>query len=171
MKPITPAQLKLIHTLLGQLDLTDQKADMVYSFSNGRTESSRELHLTEAKEVIEYLKGRDASSRIIKAIWYLARQTNIISGNTWEDNKMNAAKLDLFCKERGTVKKPVGEQSLKELKKTQQQFEMIFKRHNQRQANLLNIQKLKSEIRKEARTENYERCAELKRELELLEIR
>ena len=171
MKPITPAQLKLIHVLLGQLDLMDRKQDLVYSFSNNRTESSRELTLIEANALIDYLQSRDDRKRIVKAIWFLARQVGIISGNSWEDNKMNAAKLDSFCTSRGSVKKPDGEQTLKELKKTHKQFEMIFKRHGQRKNKLETIERLRSEIDKESGNENFERCAELKKELETLCIK
>lgn len=162
MKPITPAQLKLIHTLLGQLSLTDQKSDMVYSFSHGRTESSRELSLSEAKEMIEFLKNKDDSSRIIKAIWYLARQTNIISGITWEDNKLNSAKLDMFCRSRGAVKKPIGEQSLKELKRTQRQFESIYKQFSEKEARKVSRAEAGRRLKECVMREDYESAAVLK---------
>lgn len=163
MKQITPAQLKKLHVLLGQADLMERKSDLVYSFSNGRTESSRNLTLFEAKEMIEYLQSCDKRSRIIKAIWYLARQANIISGNNWEDNKMNAAKLDSFCQSRGAVKKAVGEQSLNELKKTQRQFEAIYKHQVDKGA--LKAGKVETELRlKECvAREDYEGAVLLKK--------
>ena len=39
---------------------------------------------------------------------------------------MNIAKINMFCRERGTVKKNISEMNLTELKKTKRQFEAIL---------------------------------------------
>lgn len=168
MNPLTPAQLKIIHVLLNQLDLMERKADLVYSFSHGRTESSRELTLTEAKEFIEYLKRSEETQRLICSIWHLAYEMNIISGSGSEQNGMNAAKLDMFCKNRGAVKKNLREQSYTELKKTHRQFEAMYKKHLQKQNIAKTLAKLEREMKECIAVENYERCSELKREIERL---
>lgn len=131
-KPITPAQLKMIHTLLSKQGLSDMKSDLVFSFSDGRTESSRELTLMEAKKLIQYLKDTDTCSDIIKRIWHLGYLAGIIYGDTAEDKAMNAAKLNMFCKERGTVKKPLHQQSVKELNRTIKQFEAIISKSHEK---------------------------------------
>lgn len=168
MKPITAAQLKMLHVLLNQLDLMERKADFVYSFSHGRTESSRELTLTEAKEFIEYLKRSEETQRLINSIWHLAYEMNIISGSGSEQNWMNAAKLDMFCKNRGTMKKNLREQSYTELKKTHRQFEAMYKKHLQKQNIAQTLAKLEREMKECIAVENYEKCAVLKREIERL---
>jgi hypothetical protein len=58
MKTIEPAQNKELHRLLSASRQTAYKADLVYSFSGGRTESSRELSTNEAAALILHLKGR-----------------------------------------------------------------------------------------------------------------
>ena len=47
-------------------------------------------------------------------------------GDTWEDKMMNIAKINRFCRERGTVKKNITEMTLPELKKTRKQFEAML---------------------------------------------
>lgn len=168
MKPITPAQLKMIHTLLGKLDLMERKKDLVYSFSHGRTESSRELTISEAKEFIDFLKRSEDTQRLISSIWYLAYEMKIISGSGSEQNRMNAAKLDMFCKSRGTVKKNLREQNYTELKKTHRQFEAMYKKHLQKQNIAQSLAKLEREMKECIAVENYERCIVLKREIERL---
>lgn len=141
-RKITGAQLKLIHTLLSQKKLMEHKRDLCLGFSNGRTESSRELTLSEARVFIQYLKedtaGEDAINReknsIIKRIWHLGYLAGIIYGDSPEDKAINSAKLDTFAKERGTVKKPLRQQSVAELKRTVKQFEAIFQKTNEKQA-------------------------------------
>lgn len=41
---------------------------------------------------------------------------------------MNTAKINAFLKEKGTIKKPLYEQSIHELIKTIRQFEAIYKK-------------------------------------------
>lgn len=127
-KQVTYAQLKAIHTLLNKQGLSDHKKELVHSFSDGRTESSRELTLNEAKRFIQYLKDCDESEKIIKRIWHLAYLANIIYGDTPEDKAMNASKLNQFVESRGTVKKSLHKQTIKELKRTVKQLEAIVQK-------------------------------------------
>ena len=69
---ITYPQLKIIHTLLGELELRDRKSEIVYSFTEGRTESSREMTMKEAKDLIEWLKGSQERNNLVSRIWHLA---------------------------------------------------------------------------------------------------
>lgn len=155
-KPITKAQLQMIHTLLNKQGLTHLKAELVYSFSDGRTQSSRELTLIEAKRFIQYLKDQDASSDIIKRIYHLGYLSGIIYGETPEDKAMNTAKLNMFCKERGTVKKALHQQSVKELKRTVKQFESIAHKKNEQKCLKEYIQIAEEATRKLIQVENYE---------------
>jgi len=133
-KAITTAQIKKIHVLLNEKGLMDEKKTMVCSVSSGRTESTKELSFEEAKALIIFLK-EDSSEienkkrAIYKAIWNIAWQMGIIYGSTEEDYQMNRAKLNMFCKQRGTIKKNLSDMNYIELKKTQRQFEAMFKRH------------------------------------------
>ena len=59
-------------------------------------------------------------------IYKLACMIGMCYGETEEDRLMNCAKIDKFCRERGTVKKNVMQMTLTELKKTKRQFEAML---------------------------------------------
>ena len=123
----------MIHTLLGKENLTERKADLCMSFSDGRTASSRELTVQEAKDFIEYLLNDEKRKEIIKAIWYLAYAAGMITDGDELDRRINAIKIDLFCMERGAVKKPLNKQNLNELQRTRRQFEAINAQRERKQ--------------------------------------
>lgn len=123
----TKAQITKIHVMLGKLGLTDQKPEIVYNLTNCRTDSTKELSIDEARRLIINLTGYDPNERLKGSILSLAYQAGIIYGDTPEDKKMNMAKLDMFLRERGAVKKPLNGMIYKELVKTHRQFEAIVK--------------------------------------------
>lgn len=130
MKPISNPQLSKIHVLLSQLGLTDDKKQIISNFSNGRTESSRELSFDEAKRLIASLAEYSPNERMKSTIFSLAYQAGIIYGSSRDDKKINVAKLNLFLKERGTVKKELNQMTYPELIRTHRQFEAIVKNVN-----------------------------------------
>lgn len=134
-KPITKAQITKIHVLLNQKGLIAEKRSIIHSVSNGRTESSKELTSNEAIYLIGFLSedtDREKKRALFSAIYGLAWQMGIIYGDTDEDYQMNKAKLNVFCRERGTVKKNLSEQNLLEMRKTHRQFEAMLKKHKQK---------------------------------------
>lgn len=133
-KPITTAQIKKIHVLLDQKGLMDEKKMIVYTMSEGRVESTKDLSLDEAELLINFLTAhRDGDKKkkktAFRAIWHIAWEMGIIYGDTEDDYQMNRAKLNLFCRQRGTVKKDIKDQNLAELRKTRRQFEAMYKKH------------------------------------------
>lgn len=134
VKPISAAQIRLVYTLLDEQGLTEEKETMVHSISDGRTTSVRELNGMEAKLLIDRLKNTEGDTEKRKvefrAIYGLAWKIGIIYGDTDDDYRMNIAKLNMFCRERGTVKKNLTEQNLAEMRKTHRQFEAIYKKHS-----------------------------------------
>jgi hypothetical protein len=149
MSSITKKQLAKLHVLLHQLGMADQKADMVFNISGGRTKSSRELTLLEAKELLEYLSKYDPSERMRKKVLALAYESGIIYGDTPEDKKMNVAKIDMFLQSKGVIKKRLNDLKHDELIKVVNQFEQIVKHISYSQAgkqtkNLLNELNIKS---------------------------
>lgn len=117
MRMITTPQMKKIHTLLRQLGLMERKPEIVHGFTQGRTESSRDMTLSEAKALIEWLEGSKERTNVIRRIWHLAYEMGIIVPGDQNEKAMNVAKLEgqFFCKERGTGKeshfRPVLERS------------------------------------------------------------
>lgn len=167
MKKVTTPQLTKIHTLLGQLGIMDRKPEIVYGFTNGRTESSRDLTLMEAKALIEHLMGSQERTTVIRRIWHLAYEMEIIVPGDHNENAMNAAKLDAFCEQRGTVKKAISAQSLKEVKRTAKQFEAMYAKHEQRKEDIQLLENLKKSLSRCIATEDYEEAARIKIEIEL----
>ncbi len=123
-------QLSKIHVLLNKLGLTESKVEIVSNFSNGRTISSKLLYASEAKELIIKLAEYDPNERLKSLVFSLAYQAGIIYGSTGEDKRINAAKLNLFLKERGAVKKELNAMNYAELIKTHRQFEAVVKNIN-----------------------------------------
>lgn len=133
-KPVTTAQIKKIHVLLQQKGLIQQKETMVYSISDGRTKSTKELSCFEAKRLIAFLMGENAEIQMkidntYKAIWKLAWNMGIIYGETDDDYEMNKAKLNMFCRARGSIKKNLTEMNLPELQKIHRQFEAMYSKY------------------------------------------
>lgn len=133
-KPITTAQIKKIHTLLNQQGLLDEKPTLVYSISDGRTQSTKELTVNEGRRLITFLLNDDNVNEskcvaVFRAIYRLAWDMDIIYGNTTDDYHMNVAKLNMFCRERGTVKKNLSQMDLTELRKAQRQFEAMYSKY------------------------------------------
>jgi hypothetical protein len=130
MKYATKAQIGKIYVLLSNLNLTADKAVLVENWTNGRTSSTREMYLEEAKRLIARLCEFDPKERIKSAINQLAFRAGITYGNTEEDKILNKVKLDLFLLQKGTVKKPLEKQCYPELVKTHRQFEAILRNTN-----------------------------------------
>lgn len=118
-------QITKIHVLLGQQGMLDQKADIVYNLTEGRTKSTKGLSMNEARLLISSLAEYDPNERLKSLIFSLAYQAGIIYGTTADDKRMNTAKLNLFLKERGAVKLELNQMHYKELVKTHRQFEAI----------------------------------------------
>ncbi len=167
-KGITPKQLKMIHVLLNKFGLAGQKENIILRFSEGRTGSCRELTLDEAKQLITFLLDTDEKKRIIKGIWHLSYMMGIIYGESFEDGKMNAATLNMFCKSRGTVKKDIDKQELSELKRTHRQFERMYKSYLEKQDKAERIRLLSEKLQGALTSENFEVCSLIQNELNLL---
>ena len=127
MQTATKPQIAKIHVLLGNLGITDQKAEIVFNLSNGRTDSTKFLTIDEARRLITSLAGYDPKERLKGIIFSLGYQAGIIYGSTPDDKKMNVAKLNMFLKDRGAIKKELYAMTYQELVKTHRQFEAIVK--------------------------------------------
>ncbi|WP_295795162.1 hypothetical protein [Mucilaginibacter sp.] len=125
MATATKGQIAKIHVLLNNLGIAGEKASILNSLTNGRTESTKQLTIIEARQLIVSLSGHDPAERLKSLIFSLGYQSGILYGSTADDKKMNAAKLNMFLKERGAVKKELNQMRYGELVKTHRQFEAI----------------------------------------------
>lgn len=141
VKPITPAQLKKIQTMFTHIGFDkEDKIGTISRLTSGRATSTKDITFEEAKRLINHLSGKEEPQKVakqkenqeaakseVKAIYRLSYDIGMCYGDTPEDKLMNCAKINKFCRERGTVKKNVTEMSLVELKKTHKQFEAMAK--------------------------------------------
>ncbi|MEO7488822.1 MAG: hypothetical protein ABIU77_17055 [Ferruginibacter sp.] len=129
MRPITTAQLSKLHVLLNQFGIIEDKADLVNQFTNGRETSSKRMTFHEARILLQHLSRFDPLDKMRKKVFALAYVARIIYGDTPDDKKMNAAKLDKFLREKGAIKKHLNTMNKDELIKVVNQFSQIVK-HN-----------------------------------------
>jgi len=159
---ITTAQLRKLNFLISKLNLQEQKAALINSTSRQRTQSSKELTKAEAIWLISKLdekfnETKQTNEPMIRKIFALAYDAEIIYGGSEEDKKMNTAKLNQFVKERGTVKKELKEMNSSELLKTINQFKQIVKHKSESEAikatkNLLQELNLESSFKQRLKT-------------------
>ena len=61
-KPISAQQLKALHATFHRIGMDDEaRHGCIYEFTSGRTESSRELTMQEARQLLERLNPTDAN--------------------------------------------------------------------------------------------------------------
>ena len=95
---MTPKTNQKLHKLLGDAGFMEQKADLVYSFTNQRTGSSREMTENEAVDLVIHLHNvidkqqrqaakteldkteeqKQATRRYIISIWYRMENANTV---------------------------------------------------------------------------------------------
>ncbi|GGG33273.1 phage protein GemA/Gp16 family protein [Hymenobacter glacieicola] len=135
---IKPWQNKYLHKLLNDLDLMDVKKELVASFSGKGSESSKDLHYTEADSLIKYLERQssgalptpeeeEASDKMRRKILSLAHEMQ------WElDNgKVDMARVNAWCQSKGFGKKVLNDYNHDQLTKLVSQFKIVHKKHLQ----------------------------------------
>ena len=134
----TNPQKQQIHRLKRQQGWDeDTYRNLIHQFSNGRTNSSKELTKKEATELIRKFLGRGTEPRyswqerlaVVRAIYAVSLEISFINkgfdSNKPEDIEMNKAKINQFILSHGVVKKPIVKQTYEELQKTLKQFKKI----------------------------------------------
>lgn len=129
MNKVTKPQLSKIHVLLTQQGLLEYKADYISQFTNGRETSSKEMTVGEAANLLKVLSQTDPNEKMRRKVFAQAYEAGYIFGHSWEDKRMNAAKLNRFILEKGTVKKELNKMTRAELIQTINQWDAIIK-HN-----------------------------------------
>jgi hypothetical protein len=135
MQTATTPQITKIHVLLSSLGITEQKAEIVYNLSNGRTESTKQLTVDEARRLISSLSEYDPKERIKSVIFSLAYKCGIIYGSTADDKKNECCKTEYVFKRSGSGKKLLNDMTYIELVKTHRQFEAMLTNANKSRDN------------------------------------
>lgn len=142
-KPISPQQLKALHATFRRLGMDDDsRHTMITYFTDGRTQSSKELSFGEASRLLSSLndvkKASEEARVLVKAIFGLSFQISFLnkgfSNDTEEAFEMNKAKLNMFARRKSVCRKNVPEMYLSELKAFKKQLEAIAYNEKKKQS-------------------------------------
>lgn len=133
IKPITPAQLRKINTMVSKGSINKEtKEAMVLGFSRGRCSSSKDLYFSEASQFIKHLAAgdpnRQAADKMRGKILYYAHEMGwhkFKSGRHIADVK----RVDEWCLKYGYIKRKLDSYSYQELPRLVSQFEAVYKNY------------------------------------------
>ncbi len=142
-KPITPLQLRALHAACHTARMNEEaRHSMIYSFTSGRTSSSKELSFDEARALISRLNvqederlreyRRKEGAKLCRSIYALSFDISFLnkgfSSDTEEEKQMNLAKLNVFARSRSKSRKNIAQMSLDELADLKRQLEAIARK-------------------------------------------
>jgi hypothetical protein len=124
---IQPHQNRILHSLLNATKMIVQKEDLVYSFTGGRSTTSKELTYQEAGALITHLKTLDAAHKMRRKIISMAHemgwQVRVSSPNGGSRMGADMDAVNAWCKKYSFGKKPLNEYTTRELPRLVTQFE------------------------------------------------
>ena len=145
VKMASADQIKKLQCLYRELNIVEQKKEILLNFTNSRTDSTAGLTFDEARDLIQEIAQHEPSERLRKSVFSFAYMAGIIYGETDADKKINRAKLNMFLREKGTVKKDIEKQTMPELKKTLAQF-AAMQGHNTKAADNRAAKKITNQL-------------------------
>lgn len=145
-KPVTPGQLKALHATFRRIGMDDEAHHgCIYEFTSGRTESSRELTMREAQQLLERLNPMDDKARAMQLaearnvfrdiyrLSFLIPQLNQgFSSDSEEEYRMNVAKLNVWARKYSKARKDITAMRLWELQDTKKQLEAWMRREERK---------------------------------------
>lgn len=130
MELINKKQLSAIHVLLNKLDMMDDKKAIIEQYSNGRTSSSKELTILEAKALIGNLKSMipesEDETKSKKMKNKIIGMAHDIGWELGASGKIDMERLNRWCVHSGSFKKKLDEHSVSELTSLVSQFERVY---------------------------------------------
>ena len=125
---MNPQLNKQLHSLLNATDLTGQKSNIVHGFTDGRSDSSKELTNGEAEKMIKYLQSITAnkdevSNKMRRKMISLAHEMHWHLPGT---QKIDMQQLNGWCCKFGQFKKELNKHSYDELTKLVSQFNQVY---------------------------------------------
>jgi len=137
VKMANAAQIQKLQCLYRELNIVEQKKEIIGNWTKGRTESTAGLTMDEARDLIQELAQHEPTERLRKMIFSFGYRCGMLYGETPADKQINRAKLNLFLRERGAVKKDIEKQTLEELKRTMQQMAAMVSNNDKNAAKKL----------------------------------
>lgn len=122
------SQNKMLHALLGKLGMMEVKADLVWSYTEARTTSSREMTTMEAANLLRYLKSIDPAEAVCEKM----RRKIIAKAHKmrWEtaQGKADMPRVDNWCLKYGGFGKKLNQHTQAELVKLVTQFDNMYRK-------------------------------------------
>lgn len=145
-KPITSQQLKALHATFHRIGMDeDARHGCIYEFTCGRTASSRELTMHEARQLLERLNPQDEKTRALqlaeaKSVFrdiyrlsFMIPQLNQgFTSDSEDEYRMNVAKLNMWSRRYSKARKDVTAMRLWELQDTKKQLEAWMRREEKK---------------------------------------
>lgn len=125
----TKQQNARLHLLTGKLDIdTEQRHDLVHSFTNGRTSSSREMTQVECNALIHALEKQLADADGAKIYRMRRKAFSLAHELGWEDaqGKVDHMRLAGWCLHKSSAKKPLLHMTATELRSLLTQLEQVL---------------------------------------------
>lgn len=133
MKPVTKEQISAVHTVLHRHGLMHDKRNIIDSFTNGRSTSSKDLTFDEAKELLAAFNTKPAAdvdprTPMIKKLFKMAHQLGwikkqkVVSGSSITEKNDNS-QLYGWVNQYGYLKKDLKKYTYSELPKLISQLE------------------------------------------------
>lgn len=72
MKPASTQQVKAINAILAQRKMMADKPEIISSFTDGRTEHSKELYFEEANAMLQFLIDKNQNSGMMRKLFAMA---------------------------------------------------------------------------------------------------
>lgn len=145
-KVITAQQLKALHATFRRIGMDDDaRHGCIFEFTAGRTQSSKDLTMHEARQLLERLNPMDDKAkemqrtearntfRDIYRLSFLIPQLNQgFTSDSKEEYQMNVAKLNVWARKYTKARKDVTRMELWELQETKKQLEAFMRREERK---------------------------------------
>lgn len=145
-KLITPGQMKALHATFRRIGMDDEaRHGCIHEFTSGRTQSSKELTMREAQQLLDRLNPMDDKARALQRkeaqfvfrdiyrLSFLIPQLNQgFTSDSEEEYQMNVAKLNVWARKYTKARKDVTRMALWELQETKKQLEAFMRREEKR---------------------------------------
>ena len=136
--PISPQQLKALHVSFKRIGMDEEnRHNYIHHFTGGRTCSSKDLTMTEARRMLTALNGDVSaeSRRLVGQIYGLSLRISFLNRDYPSDDeaerRMNYAKLNQFCRIRSRFRKNLTAMNPAELKEVKKQLEAVARKEEQ----------------------------------------
>ena len=141
-KVITAQQLKALHATFRRIGMDDDaRHGCIFEFTAGRTQSSKELTMYEARRLspmddkakeMQRTEARNTFRDIYRLSFLIPQLNQGFTSDSKEEYQMNVAKLNVWARKYTKARKDVTRMELWELQETKKQLEAFMRREERK---------------------------------------